>query len=212
MQSMKGERKTMKNFKKVIALGSAVMMSLTMSVSAFAAAGTATASYKDGFVKLSGTEDINAENQWTVVVISKADQNATLTADKLYYINQGTSGDTFWTNGMGTKTELTEGEYIIRIGGETITSADDLIEIPLTIQSEVVTPTYTPGDCDGMVGITTNDATAIAKALVGSLTLTGDAALAADCDGMVGITTNDATAIAKFLVGSLGELQYAVAE
>lgn len=193
---MKGERKTMKNFKKVIALGSAVMMSLTMSVSAFAAAGTATASYKDGFVKLSGTEDINAENQWTVVVISKADQNATLTADKLYYINQGTSGDTFWTNGMGTKVELEDGDYIVRIGGETITNAEDLIEIELTVATTPVGPTYKLGDVNADDAINMGDAAAVLNHFMEYTPITdANAKLAADVNGDEAINMGDAAAI-----------------
>jgi hypothetical protein len=110
----------MRNFKKLVALSAATVMALTMSVSAFAEI-TASSSdsrfgdYADGAVTLASTDMINEDNQWTVVVISADKQNDTLTAEDLYYINQGTSGDTFWTDGMGTKTELEAGYYILRI-------------------------------------------------------------------------------------------------
>jgi hypothetical protein len=132
----------MRNFKKLVALSAATVMALTMSVSAFAEV-TASSSdsrfgdYADGAVTLASTDMINEDNQWTVVVISADKQNDTLTAEDLYYINQGTSGDTFWTDGMGTKTELEAGDYILRIGGETITSAEDLIEIPFTLTEKI---------------------------------------------------------------------------
>lgn len=134
----------MRNLKKMAALGAAAVMALSMNVSAFAAAtGTAKASYSGGKVLLNSLADIDATHQWTVVVIDVADQNANLTADKLYYINQGTSGDAFWTDGMGTKTELAAGDYIVRIGGETIDTTDKLIEIPLKVSTSTGGKTLT---------------------------------------------------------------------
>ena len=191
----------MRNLKKMAALGAAAVMALSMNVSAFAAAtGTATASYSGGKVLLSSLADIDATHQWTVVVIGVADQNANLTADKLYYINQGTSGDTFWTDGMGTKTELAAGDYIVRIGGETIDTTDKLIEIPLKVSSGEE-PTYVLGDVDGVPGININDATVVTKHVAGSVTLEGDNLLAADVDGVKGVNINDATTITKYVAG-----------
>ena len=179
----------MKNFKKVIALGSAVMMSLTMGVSALAA----TADYEDGFVKLTGIDEvINAENQWTVVVIDAAKQNATLTAEDLYYINQGTSGDAFWTDGMGTKVELEDGDYIVRIGGETITSADDLIEITLTVSSTPEGPVYILGDVDNNQVINATDAAWILTKYGNSATVLPTPDYVADVDGNEVINATDA--------------------
>lgn len=195
----------MRNLKKMAALGAAAVMALSMNVSAFAAAtGTAKASYSGGKVLLNSLADIDATHQWTVVVIDVADQNANLTADKLYYINQGTSGDAFWTDGMGTKTELAAGDYIVRIGGETIDTIDKLIEIPLKVSSGEE-PTYVLGDVDGVPGINANDATTVAKHVAGLITLEGDNLLAADVDGVKGINANDATTIAKYVAGLITE-------
>lgn len=191
----------MRNLKKMAALGAAAVMALSMNVSAFAAAtGTAKASYSGGKVLLSSLADIDATHQWTVVVIDVADQNANLTADKLYYINQGTSGDAFWSDGMGTKTELAAGDYIVRIGGETIDTTDKLIEIPLKVSSGEE-PTYVLGDVDGVPGININDATVVTKHVAGSVTLEGDNLLAADVDGVKGVNINDATTITKYVAG-----------
>ena len=191
----------MRNLKKMAALGAAAVMALSMNVSAFAAAtSTAKASYSGGKVLLSSLADIDATHQWTVVVIDVADQNANLTADKLYYINQGTSGDAFWTSGMGTKTELAAGDYIVRIGGETIDTTDKLIEIPLKVSSGEE-PTYVLGDVDGVPGININDATVVTKHVAGSVTLEGDNLLAADVDGVKGVNINDATTITKYVAG-----------
>lgn len=191
----------MRNLKKMAALGAAAVMALSMNVSAFAAAtGTAKASYSGGKVFLNSLADIDATHQWTVVVIGVADQNANLTADKLYYINQGTSGDAFWTDGMGTKTELAAGDYIVRIGGETIDTTDKLIEIPLKVSSGEE-PTYVLGDVDGVPGININDATVVTKHVAGSVTLEGDNLLAADVDGVKGVNINDATTITKYVAG-----------
>ena len=119
----------MKNFKKIAAFGIAAAMTMSMGVSAFAEI-TGTALYENGAVKLQNLAGLDADHQWTVVVIDKVNGNKDLTADMLYYINQGTNGETFWTNGMGTKTELKDGEYIVRIGGETL---DTVVEIPLNV-------------------------------------------------------------------------------
>ena len=168
----------MRNLKKMAALGAAAVMALSMNVSAFASvAGSATASYTDGKVILNSLADIDATHQWTVVVISLADQNENLTADKLYYINQGNSGDTFWTDGMGTKTELTDGDYIVRIGGETIDTVDKLIEIPLKVSASGGTKiiTFYMGDVTGDNVANTTDAAKIVSSLVGgSLAAGGD--------------------------------------
>ena len=159
----------MRNLKKMAALGAAAVMALSMNVSAFAAATSmAKASYSGGKVLLSSLADIDATHQWTVVVIDVADQNANLTADKLYYINQGTSGDAFWSDGMGTKTELAAGDYIVRIGGETIDTADKLIEIPLKVTAGgTKTITFYMGDVTGDGVSNTTDAAKIVSSLVG---------------------------------------------
>lgn len=187
----------MRNLKKMAALGAAAVMALSMNVSAFASvAGNATASYSDGKVILNSLADIDADHQWTVVVIKEADQNENLTADKLFYINQGTSGDAFWTDGMGTKTELEAGNYIVRIGGETIATADKLIEIPLKVTSGE-TPSFVWGDVDGIEGVSANDASTVLKHVALITELTGNNLLAADVDGIEGVSANDATTILK---------------
>ena len=135
---------------------------MTFGVSAFAA----TATYEDGFVKLADAP-IDAEHQWTVVVISADKADSTLVAEDLYYINQGTNGEAFWTDGMGTKTELTDGEYIVRIGGETITDPGQLIEIPLTVSSTPVGPIYTLGDVNLDTSIDMGDAAAVLNHFLG---------------------------------------------
>lgn len=164
----------MKKFKKLIAGLSAAAMAMTVGVSAFAAqTGKATASYENGYVRLSNTSDINATNQWTVVIIPKAKQLSTLSDSDLLYINQGTDAEPFWTGtittnadstttvsgGMGVKGgTLPDGDYIVRIGGETITDANNLIEIALNVSSTPTTKTYTYGDVDNSGKIDNKDA------------------------------------------------------
>lgn len=192
----------MRNLKKMAALGAAAVMALSMNVSAFAAAtGTATASYSGGKVLLSSLADIDATHQWTVVVIGVADQNANLTADKLYYINQGTSGDAFWTDGMGTKTELKDGDYIVRIGGETIDTTDKLIEIPLKVSTTTEGRTLQLGDVNFADGIGTPDINAILNHMTGLKILEGDALLVADANQADGVGTPDVNAILNHMTG-----------
>lgn len=192
----------MRNLKKMAALGAAAVMALSMNVSAFAAAtSTAKASYSGGKVLLSSLADIDATHQWTVVVIDVADQNANLTADKLYYINQGTSGDAFWTDGMGTKTELKDGDYIVRIGGETIDTTDKLIEIPLKVSTTTEGRTLQLGDVNFADGIGTPDINAILNHMTGLKILEGDALLVADANQADGVGTPDVNAILNHMTG-----------
>lgn len=174
----------MKNLKKIAALGAATVMAMSMSVSAFAAASQATATYENGAVKLSSLADIDDSHQWTVVVIDAAKATSDLTADDLYYINQGTSGEYFWTNGMGTKIDLADGQhdgdYLVRIGGETITDAQGIIEIPLTVSTGPVGPTYKLGDVNNDTLINLSDVLATLDHYLGVKLLEGDSLLAAD--------------------------------
>lgn len=137
----------MKNLKKFAAFGIAAAMTVSMGVSAFAEVNVTSdnakfGSYTGGIAKLANTEMLNETNQWTVVIIDKDKETANLTADDLYYINQGTGSEDFWvTNGMGTKVDLTTlvsestptKNFIIRIGGETISDTTGIIEIPFTL-------------------------------------------------------------------------------
>ena len=215
----------MKKFQKMIAVGAAFAMAMSMGVSAFAegefvadvthqltegVATYSTLNIADYASKITLGED---NTQYTVVLIPAAAENATLTDADILYLNQGENDELFWAS-MGTKAgTLTAGDYILRVGCED----ESIQEAKITVKAYVApedpdepeVPTYTPGDCDGREGVSTNDATTIAKYLVGTATNVGDNALAADCDGRSGISTNDATAIAKYLVGTLGKLEYA---
>ena len=150
----------MKNFKKIAAFGIAAAMTMSMGVSAFAEVTASSTdakfgSYTGGVAKLANVAMINTTNQWTVVIIDKDKETANLTADDLYYINQGTGSENFWvTNGMGTKVDLTTlvsestptKNFIIRIGGETISDTTGIIEIPFVINYNSGEVTWTYGD------------------------------------------------------------------
>ena len=155
----------MKNLKKFAAFGIAAAMTVSMGVSAFAEV-TGTASYENGTVKLKDLAGLDAEHQWTVVVIDKDKETNNLTAEDLYYINQGTNGETFWTDGMGTKTELKDGDYIIRIGGETL---DTVVEIPLKVSttSEGEEITFKHGDINANGTVNISDASAVVNFVLG---------------------------------------------
>ena len=150
----------MKNFKKIAAFGIAAAMTMSMGVSAFAEVTASSTdakfgSYTGGVAKLANVAMIDTTNQWTVVIIDKDKETVNLTADDLYYINQGTGSEDFWvTNGMGTKVDLTTlvsestptKNFIIRIGGETISDTTGIIEIPFVINYNSGEVTWTYGD------------------------------------------------------------------
>ena len=165
----------MKNFKRLVAAALAATMALALSVSAFAAEPTITATstdttyfneYADGALTLKSGA-LTQEGQLTVVIIDAEKANATLTGDDLYYINQGTNGETFWTTGMGTKVDLTtlvneettSKEFIVRIGGTNVT--EGVIQIPMTVTYNAATPdtpTYTLGELNGSAPVDISDA------------------------------------------------------
>lgn len=176
----------MKNLKKVAAFGLAAAMSVSMGVSAFAAVSATSdnanfASYENGVAKLNNTGLITADNQWTVVIIDKSKANDNLSADDLYYINQGTNADDFWfTNGMGTKVDLTtlvnetttSKDFVIRIGGDSASIAESgVVEIPFTLTLDAGTGRtsieFLCGDanCDGVVDL--SDVTNLISAYLG---------------------------------------------
>jgi len=207
----------MKNFKRLVAAALAATMALALSVSAFAAEPTITATstdttyfneYADGALTLKSGA-LTQEGQLTVVIIDAEKANATLTGDDLYYINQGTNGETFWTTGMGTKVDLTtlvnetttSKEFIVRIGG---TNLQNLIEVPLTVTYNAATPdtpTYILGDVTEDGNILLNDATAVLRAVAGLIELSSNQTLAADVTKDNNILLNDATTILRKVAG-----------
>jgi hypothetical protein len=145
--------------------------------------------------------DATATKQWTVLLIDKANESENITDAMILYINQGTNGAEFWSN-MGTKSTLTAGNtYVLRVGGEDITTSDTgtnkvYYEYEFTPESDIVL-----GDVDGVKGVNINDATAITKHVAGSALLTGNNLLAADVDGVKGVNINDATTVTKYVAG-----------
>jgi hypothetical protein len=187
-------------------------------VSAFAAEPTITATstdttyfneYADGALTLKSGA-LTQEGQLTVVIIDAEKANATLTGDDLYYINQGTNGETFWTTGMGTKVDLTtlvnetttSKEFIVRIGG---TNLQNLIEVPLTVTYNAATPdtpTYTLGDVTLDETIDMGDAAAILNHFMGDAVITDETVkLAADVTLDETIDMGDAAAILNHFMG-----------
>ena len=171
--------------KKLVAIGAAAAMSMAMCVNAFAAITVSSedskfGSYADGVAKLADDSAIDATHQWTVVIIDAEKENSNLQASDLYYINQGTSAEGFWvTNGMGTKVDLTtlvnetttEKNFIIRIGGETITEAQGIIQVPFKITYSADAPqgkekTLSFGDINGDLVVDNGDAALVLQKYV----------------------------------------------
>ena len=230
----------MKNFKRLVAGTIAAAMALALSVSAFAAEATITATstdttyfneYAGGALKLKEGA-LTQEGQLTIVVIDKAKENDTLTGDDLYYINQGTKGETFWTTGMGTKVDLTtlvneettSKEFIVRIGGTNVT--EGVIQIPMTVTYNAGTPdtpkvSFIWGDVDGNESIGVLDAAAVITGFLGGTTeglpyevgntIPNTTVMWGDIDGNESIGVLDAAAIITgFLGGTTEGLPYDV--
>lgn len=162
----------MRNWKKFVAAFAAATMIMSVGSVAFATA-VPTVNEDHNAVSLTNyTEVVDSSYQWTVIIIPAAKKTATsLEASDLLYINQGKSTDGFWTN-MGTKGEsLADGNYTMRIGGNS-PALDSLnpryYEFDFTVSSDDddVTITFTWGDfnADGNV-----DSTDVTNAIVSFL-------------------------------------------
>jgi opacity protein-like surface antigen len=182
VQSEKGERLIMK-MKKLVALGAAAAMSMTMCVNVFAAAtAKVTVAEDKNSISLPTTDlvDATATKQWTVLLIDKANESENITDAMILYINQGTNGAEFWSN-MGTKTTLTAGNtYVLRVGGEDITTSDTgtekvYYEYEFTPESDI-----SLGDVNFDGKINLSDVLATLDHYLEVKLLDGDALLAAD--------------------------------
>lgn len=168
------------------------------------------ADYADQVVKLTDSEKAetltDTTAQYTVVIVDKKTGNeaVTLSADDLYYINQGTSADTFWTN-MGTKTALTAGKtYTIRIGS----NAEDfeVQEYDFTVGGN----TIIYGDLNDDNTPDISDANILLRHCAQLIELTAKQEQAADLNGDSSIDISDANVLLRYcaqLIESLPEIK-----
>ena len=105
----------MKKFQKIVAIGAAFAMAMSMGVSAFAEdavegfVADKTHELAEGQTTYSTLKIADypitlgeADTQYTVILIPAVLENDTLTDDQILYLNQGERGELFWAN-MGTK-------------------------------------------------------------------------------------------------------------
>jgi len=140
--------------KKLVALGAAAAMSMTMCVNVFAASEVsegavdasyagAKASYTGTFKDAEGNTLVAADGtQMTVVVLKEIAQNDDLSNDDIEYINQDVASAALYTD-MGTKNDLLAtdengnaiyaGNYVIRVGFYDAKGAWHLAEGTFTI-------------------------------------------------------------------------------
>ena len=149
-------------------------------------------------IKLDAIEDITYDTDGVTPIAATAPTE--ISDDDIIYIDQDAYAEGMFQN-MGLKETLTEGYYMIRVGGENL--SDGIAEMAFRVVSEneepdtPPAPTYTYGDVDGNPGVDANDATSVLKHVALMSELTGDALLAADVDGNPDVDANDATTILK---------------
>lgn len=206
----------MKKFQKMIAIGAAFAMAMSMGVSAFAEDAV------EGFVAdvthelAEGVETYSTLNiehyaphvtlgedntQYTVVLIPAEAENATLTDAQILYLNQGEKGELFWAS-MGTKAgTLTAGDYILRVGCEDGSIQEAKITVkafeaegPSKIQLQL-------GDVNFADGVGTPDVNAVLDHMLGITILTGNAFIAADANQADNVGTPDVNAILDHMLG-----------
>lgn len=116
----------MRNFKKLIAMGTALAMAIIMNVSAFAdgdgtQANPYTNAYDNGAVVVSAIKaalpTMTEGAQYTVVVVPVGEE---ISDSNIHYINQADGSDAIWatTTTWGTPAALADGTYVVRVGDE----------------------------------------------------------------------------------------------
>lgn len=215
----------MKNFKKLVALCSALAISMSIGVSAMAEVTTTVDTDGDftvtvneetyDFVSATGTGA--ADMQYTVLVAPKEAADAgNLTNADIYYINQGEADETFWAN-MGLTTALVDTDttdedptdYVVRVGGTDITNGTKAyyeVTISVLTTEENTGITVDLGDANQYGGVEILDVLAILDHLSGieGATLTGINAFAANANQYNGIEILDVLAVLDHLSGIEG--------
>jgi len=163
-----------------------------------------------GYDKTAGTYSIVSDlstygtDQMTIIIIPEAAYNAETISDAdILYIDQA-AADTegiFANVGILGGTELTDGTYYVKIGGENI-AEDGIIVEKFTITTTEEGPTYTLGDVNVDTYINMGDADAILNHFMGYQLITDEGAkLAADVNVDTYINMGDADAILNHFMG-----------
>ena len=200
--------------KKLVAIGAAAAMSMAMCVNVFAETAATSAKVNDAKTGISlvnkGTDLSASDKQYTVVIFKEGVKEdgttpisaSNLTAAEIEYINQGLVGEEFWAN-MLTKNAITDGTYVVRIGGETgaVTAESGVYEYTVSLKNNIL---YGDANQDG--AIDTSDANVVLKHYIGTSLLTQgtDAYKAANAtrDTQGTIDTSDANLILKAYIGT----------
>lgn len=156
-----------------------------------------------GFNKEAGTYSIVSDlsgygsDQMTILIIPEAAYNAgTINDADILYIDQA-AADTeniFANVGILGGTELADGTYYAKIGGENIAESGIIVE-KFTVTTTPEGPTYTLGDVNNDGDILLNDATTVLQKVANIAELTETQMLAADVTKDGDVLLNDATTI-----------------
>lgn len=126
----------------------------------------------DGYNKTAGTYSVDTDlsgqtGQLTLLIIPEAAyQSGEIEDADILYIDQGAYTSTLFKNvGILGGTELTAGDYYVKIGGTNLTN-DGIIVEKFTIAEENQGTPYTVGDVDGNGNITIGDVTALIDKLL----------------------------------------------
>lgn len=202
--------------KKLVALGAAAAMSMTMCVNVFADSevkNAVNAGYAGAQASYTGTISAANGTQMTVVVFKAIDENKNVSDTNIEYINQDTASAALYTD-MGTKNNLLAvgedgsatyaGNYVIRVGYYNAEGAWNVAEGTFTIGTKAEGPTTRTlqlGDVNFVDGIGTPDVNAILNHMTGYSVLSGDALLVADANQADGIGTPDVNAVLNHMTG-----------
>ena len=211
----------MKKFQKIVAVGAAFAMAMSMGVSAFAEVEVVEHQLGENETTYS-TLDIadypitlgEADTQYTVVLIPAAAENATLTDADILYLNQGEKGELFWAS-MGTKAgTLTAGDYILRVGCEDGSIQEAKITVK-AFEADGPEPIIVQlGDTNDDGGVDASDINPIIQHILDASALEGKLFVAGDTNADTGIDASDINPIIQHILEAqlLGTATYTLAE
>ena len=163
-----------------------------------------------GYDKTAGTYSIVSDlstygtDQMTIIIIPEAAYNAETISDAdILYIDQAAAD----TEGIFANvcilggTELTDGTYYVKIGGENI-AEDGIIVEKFTITTTAAGVEVQLGDTTGEGDVDVSDINPIIQHILGAATLTGQTAFQADTTGEGDIDVSDINPIIQHILGA----------
>lgn len=183
-----------KSIKKVL-LTCAAASAVVFAMSATAMAADAT--YSSGTITTNADLSAVADGKQVTIIVTEKGKDVNPANDDILYINQvSKDATTFATIPVDpTKIDSTK-DYVIKIGGETLSSI-----ITINLKGSGGSTGYILGDINNSGEVNVSDAVGIVNHITGDAVLTGDALKAADTNADSDVNVSDAVNVVKYITG-----------